>query len=154
MGTTAWAAQPRRRPWFSWRGLMRGLAIVVPILLLAGYVGIAGYTADKLTKPDRKVVVDTPAKYGLAYRDVQFNSTTDQIPLKGWLIDTPGDKVIVMLHGRGGTRLTDDGLEKASLLAGHGYDVFTFDMSAHGQSGGERYGMGALETRDVAGALA
>jgi pimeloyl-ACP methyl ester carboxylesterase len=96
-----------------------------------------------------------PSEYGLKYEDVQFTSTVDNIALSGWLIDSPGDKVIIFMHGRNQTRDRDEAfLEKASILYNHNYDVLMFDFRGHGLSGGERYAMGAWETRDVAGAVA
>ena len=126
---------------------------VVVALLVVGYFGVSAYIADKLSRPARNPPTHTPAEYGLEYEDVEFNSTVDNIPLSGWYIDSPGDKVIVMMHGRDFSREANGGLEKAAVLAGHNYDVFMFDFRAHGLSGGERYAMGAWETRDVAGAL-
>jgi fermentation-respiration switch protein FrsA (DUF1100 family) len=129
------------------------LAIAVPVILLATYFGISAYTIDRLSRPERHALTSTPAEYGMTYEDVSFKSAVDDIPLSGWYIDSHGDKVIVMMHGRNGVRDGGEAMEIASRLYNRGYDLFMFDFRAHGASGGDRYAMGAWETRDVTGAL-
>ena len=120
----------------------------------AAYFGICTYAARRLSRPDRKALASTPSEYGLRYEDVQFASAEDYIKLSGWLIGAHGDRAIIMLHGRDLTRDRDEAfLEKASILHNHGYDVLMFDFRGHGLSAGERYAMGAWETRDIAGAI-
>jgi pimeloyl-ACP methyl ester carboxylesterase len=128
------------------------IAIAVPILAVVVYLGISAYVFNQLSHPHRSPVTTTPAEYRLAYQDVEFSST-DGIPLSGWYIDSPGSKVIVMMHGREGVRDGPPAMDIAALLAAHNYDVFMFDFRAHGNSGGDRYSLGQLEVRDVAGAL-
>lgn len=136
-------------------GRIAGIAAAVLVALsIVAYFGVSTYVADKLSRPDHKVPAGNPASYGLKYEDVTFPSASDGIALSGWLIDSPGDKVIVMMHGRGMARDLDEAyLEKAALFERNGYDVFMFDFRAHGLSAGERYSLGPWETRDVAGAL-
>src|SRR6185369_14465716 len=87
---------------------------------------------------------------------VQFPSAIDNVRLKGWLMGTGSGRTIVVLHAKDGTRadptvgLPD--LERA--LVQHGYRVLAFDFRGHGESGGDRVSIGALEPRDVSGALA
>lgn len=152
MGTTTTAAR-RTRARINSRRLVAVLAAVLLALAGAGYLGISAYVADRLSRPARNPPVNTPANYGLQYEDVKFNTAVDNIPLSGWYIHSAGQKVIVMLHGRDFSREANGGLEKAAILAQHGYDVFMFDFRAHGFSGGERYAYGQWETRDIAGAL-
>jgi pimeloyl-ACP methyl ester carboxylesterase len=129
------------------------MAAILAAVLVVGYFGISAYVADKVSHPDRFALTSTPAQYGLPYEDVSFSSTVDNIPLSGWYIDSPGDKVIIMMHGRNGRRDGGDALEIASKIAAHNYDVFMFDFRAHGASGGTQYSMGQWEVRDVEGAL-
>jgi len=154
MATTTMAARPakRARPRL---GRIAGIAGgILAILLVLGYLGMSAYVANKLTMPERNPVDSTPAAYGLVYEDVGFTSTVDNIPLRGWLIDSPGDKAIVMLHGQNQNRMRDEAsLEKAALFTDNGYDVLMFDFRGHGESGGQRYAFGQWETRDLAGAL-
>ena len=154
MATDIVSARPVTRVKPRLRRIVGIIAAAVVVLLALAYFGIGAYAANKLTRPDRQTLVSTPAQYGLAYEDVTFGSTVDNIQLSGWLIDSPGDNAIIMLHGRNQTRDRDEAyLEKASILNGQGYDVLMFDFRAHGLSGGERYTMGQWETRDVAGAV-
>ena len=41
----------------------------------------------KLIHPSRIALVETPAKFGLAFRNIEFPSTVDRVRLSGWLID-------------------------------------------------------------------
>ncbi len=134
----------------------RTLVIVAGVVVLVGivaYFAIGAYVADQVSHPERHPLTQTPAAYGLKYQEVAFESAVDHIPLRGWYIDSPGDKVIVQLHGRNGTRDSGSALAVAKMLADHNYDVLMFDFRGHGESGGERYSVGLLEVRDVAGAL-
>ena len=153
MNSGAVAAQQARRGRTRVRRILVTVGVALAVILVVVYFGVSVYSADKLSRPARNPATHTPAEYGLKYEDVQFNTAVDNIPLKGWFIDSAGSKTIIMLHGRDYSREANGGLEKAAVLAGHGYDVLMFDFRAHGTSGGERYAMGAWETRDVTGAL-
>ncbi len=153
MSTRAVAVQPVRRVELRRRRILLIAASVIAVILIGGYFGISAYAADKLSRPERFALTSTPSQYGLQYEDVTFNSTVDNIKLSGWYIDSPGDKVIIMMHGRNGRRDGGDALEIASKIAAHNYDVFMFDFRAHGASDGERFSMGQWEVRDVEGAL-
>src|SRR5690242_12609641 len=95
------ATRPRRHHML-WR-----LGAAIPILLLVAYLGVCAYTADRLSRPARNLPKSTPAQYGLPYENVQFPGADDNIPLRGWYIDSPGDQVIVLVHGRNGVRDAD-----------------------------------------------
>ena len=119
------------------------------------YVLISVYAAEKFTHPLRQSVPPC-STYGLTCTDVQFPSTTDAIPLRGWWIKGGAKATILLLHGRDGRR--DDPsiglMDIAHGLLDQGYNVFTFDFRAHGESGSDRYSIGDWERRDIAGALA
>ena len=156
METTPESPQPRKRAGFSVARILRILAIAIVMLLPIAYLGISTVVADKLSKPTRKSLTSNPAALEMRYENVQFNSVPDNVPLKGWYVDSPGEKVIVMMHGRNSIR--DDTsvgmLDIAKELYGNNYDLLMFDFRAHGESGGERYSLGWWETRDIAGAIA
>jgi pimeloyl-ACP methyl ester carboxylesterase len=135
------------------------LAAVVVTLL---YVVVCGYMALVLTRSQRFPLERTPATYGLAYEDVAFPSRVDRLPLRGWLISpivaegAPRVRPVVVVHGRNGNRERGPGggvLEIAAHLARAGHPVVTFDLRGAGESGGERFTLGAQEVRDVAGAV-
>ncbi len=154
-GTELTAAKPqvatRRR--LIIRRRVTVLAITLSVLLLAAYFVVSSIVADRLSHPTRRAVASTPAEKGMQFEDVQFNSSVDNIPLKGWYIDSPGSKVVLVMHGRNSNRAGGDILEIVKGLYDRGYDAFAFDFRAHGESGGERYSLGLMETRDVDGAL-
>jgi uncharacterized protein len=135
----------------------RWMVALALALLLAGavaYLAPSAYVVDKFSTAARLPVTDTPAAYGLSYQPVTFYSTADHVRLEGWFIDSPGSKVILLLHGWNQNR--DEGgkaLQVAKALVAHNYDVFMFDFRGHGQSGDGRMTLGQFETRDVAGAL-
>lgn len=126
------------------------------LLLLLGvvYMAVSGYIAYDLWHPVRNALHTTPAAYGFDYEDVEFRSAVDNIPLNGWFIDSPGTKTVLVMHGSNSVRDNYIGMEVSRALVQQGYDVFTFDFRGHGESGGDIGSLGALETRDISGALA
>jgi alpha-beta hydrolase superfamily lysophospholipase len=129
---------------------------VIVILLAAGYVGVSTVTADQFTRPKRIAVVGSPADLGLTFETVEFASLIDGISLRGWWMPAPGsDRAVVIVHGRNSTRSASNGdlTKQAQGLVKAGYSVLSFDLRAHGESGGERYSFGPLERRDVLGAV-
>jgi dipeptidyl aminopeptidase/acylaminoacyl peptidase len=132
---------------------VRGVAVLL-LLIVIVYLAIGAVLADKLSATTRHPLTSTPANYGLTYERVQFRSA-DGIPLAGWYIGSPGAQTILVLHGQDGER--DDPsiglMDIDRALVQHGYDVLTFDFRGYGESGGDRFSLGDLEVRDVAGAL-
>lgn len=126
------------------------LCSAVPAAL---YFAIGGYMAYRLSHPPRQPLERTPALYGLAFENVTFRSEVDHIALRGWYIDTPGERVILMLHGLGGNRAYETDMRIARALALHNYDVMMFDFRGHGESGDAPISVGEHEVRDVAGAI-
>jgi fermentation-respiration switch protein FrsA (DUF1100 family) len=128
---------------------------VLLVASLLSYIAVCAYAADRFSHPSR-LPVGQCRDYGLTCEDVQFPSTVDNVPLRGWFIGGTGPRTIMMLHGRDGRR--DDpaiGLMAiAQAFHAHGYSLLMFDFRAHGLSGGDRYSLGDWERRDVAGALA
>ncbi len=132
---------------------LKPIAILL-LLLAVVYLAVSSYVAYSLWHPVRHALHTTPAAYGLQYEDVQFTSAVDSISLKGWLMDSPGKETILVMHGSNSVRDNYIGMEVSRALVQHGYDVFTFDFRGHGESGGDVGALGALETRDISGALA
>src|SRR4051794_38299059 len=118
------------------------------------YAVVSVAVAYKVWHPLRRPLHTTPAAYGLPYAEVQFPSAGDNIPLKGWFIDSPGAKTVLVMHGSNSTRDNYINMELSKALVQHGYDVLTFDFRGHGESGGDLTSIGEWESRDVAGALA
>lgn len=119
-------------------------------LVGSGTLAFAWYGTERISRPRRRQAVETPADHGMPFYDVAFPSS-DGIPLRGWLI--PGDDpvgTIVICHGYGSDKA--DGLDGAAFLR-PSFNVLSFDLRGHGQSGGTRTSLGYLECRDIAGAV-
>ena len=105
--------------------------------------------ADMMIKPFQSPLFDSPANYGLDYEDVEFQAS-DGVTLRGWLIKSGTDKVIVQSHfgvqcNRAGYCPKGKGLIKpwkeditflrqAKYLADKGYSVLMYDLRGHGES--------------------
>jgi uncharacterized protein len=129
------------------------MAAFLAFTVLGLYAAVSVSVAYTIWHPVRHPLHTTPEAYGLRYQDVSFKSAVDNIPLKGWFINSPGSRVVLVLHGSNSVRDNYIGMELSKALVEQGYDVFTFDFRGHGESGGEVGALGALETRDIAGAL-
>jgi hypothetical protein len=82
-----------------WRGSFLFL-LVSPPVLLGLYLMACWLILAALITPERKRADHTPA--ALRFYDTQllsFESTEDQVPLRGWLVPAKGDRVIVLVHG-------------------------------------------------------
>ncbi len=82
-----------------------------------------------------KKLVRTPADIGLAYRDIEFESS-DGMPLHGWLLPAEGEVKgsVLFLHGNAENISTHIG--SVFWLPSEGYNVFLFDYRGYGKSGG------------------
>lgn len=129
-------------------------ALVLAILAL-GYFGVGLFVAVRLSAaPDPRPPEQTPADYGLDYREVGFRST-DGLDLAGWWVPRNGaSRAAVLVPGLGADKSERHVLETAPLYARAGYSVLMIDLRAQGSSEGERITMGYQEVRDVRGALA
>jgi pimeloyl-ACP methyl ester carboxylesterase len=130
----------------------------VAALLCVAYLAICLFAATMLTAPPRNVDPErTPARFGQAYRDVQFASRTPGLELAGWYLENAtGDRALVLVHGHTSSRSTEFKGRFVDLVVGlhrRGFTVLAFDLRGHGQSDPARTGFGALEHADVAGAI-
>lgn len=141
--------------------------VVIGLLILSGllttlYVGVVVTGSMLLTHPTLVPITETPAKYGLAFRDVSFESRTDHLKLRGWFIPgvLPDGRltaacVIIMVQGKDGNR-ADPSLGLLDLsadFAQRGFAVLSFDLRGHGQSAPAPFSFGQFEQRDVLGAV-
>src|SRR5688500_17947846 len=95
------------------------------LLLAVGYLAVSSFVAYSIWHPVGKALHTTPAAYGLEYEDIQFNGAVDSIPLKGWFINSPGTKTVLVMHGSGSVRDNYISMEVSRALVQHHYDVFT-----------------------------
>ena len=135
-------AATRRRWW----------ALILALVLVATYLVVwtLGQAVAATYAPRPELGVRTPADLGLGYRDVTFPSS-DGEELAGWYIPTRNGAAVALMHGAGSTRSAV--LERAAVLAEHGYGVLLFDARGHGESGGRAMDFGWYGESDAIGAV-
>lgn len=112
-----------------------------------GYVGAAYSVSRFLTRPRRRKIINTPAKFDLNFTDVRLE-TEDGIRLAGWLTEPESPRgTIVLFHGMRHNR--ESMLERIRFLHAAGYRCLALDHRAHGESSGKRVSFGWYEARDV-----
>lgn len=140
----------------SQRKLQFALALVIVTALLAGggFIGLNIWQKldEAIYHQGRGVITDdTPRYFDLPYQNLQFKSSRG-ITVKGWYV--PGmytDKAVILVPGLGGTRWSM--LWHVPFLVDAGYNVLLFDPQSTGLSGGNRYGFGYFESKDVQHAI-
>ncbi|GMA14266.1 alpha/beta hydrolase [Deinococcus metallilatus] len=119
----------------------------------------------------RTPVLRRPSDIGLEYEEVFFPSL-DGIPLEAWLIPADSDRLLIVNHPMTCNRYGFPGhlppwntmfggfevnfLPELKHLHDAGYNILTYDLRNHGQSGqanGGISGLGLLECRDVVGSV-
>lgn len=118
----------------------------------------------------RTPILRNPAEYGMAYEEISFPAQ-DGVILEGWFIPGKSDRLIIMNHPMPANRYGYPGhldpwknfggfevnfLPEYKALHDAGYNILTYDMRNHGQSGmgnGGLVGHGLFEYRDVIGSL-
>jgi uncharacterized protein len=152
--SVAAAATNRRAPRNKRLRLLAGL---IPLLALALYLIISAVAILKLTSPPRRANAQTPAAYGLEYRDLSFPARGGDVMISGWLMPWPSKaRAVVLVHGRNMSRSTEFDnrfVEFAAGLQRRGFSVLMIDLRGHGQSGEARLSFGINERRDVEGAV-
>jgi dipeptidyl aminopeptidase/acylaminoacyl peptidase len=137
-------------------------AIVLVVLLLAGYLAVGAIAADRLTYAQRLFTDDTPQAHGMSYEDVSFPARLDGLNIAAWYIpadeNQTADKssAIVMVHGWNASRtnaFNHHFLDLAQALQQAGFSVLMIDLRGHGQSADSRFTFGHFERRDVLAAI-
>lgn len=140
------------------RSIKVALAACIGLVML--YMGVMAYVANRVEFSPPLPITQTPASFGLSYRDVTFYSRIDHVRLRGWFI--PGvlpdgrltaGRTVIMVHGTGSNRASPLLLGLGSQLARHGFAVFAFDMRGMGESAPAPLSEGYFEQRDVLGAV-
>src|SRR5689334_17239865 len=129
---------------------------------LAAYLGVCAYAARRLAFSKPLAIEQTPADFGLDFRDVSFRSRDDGILLRGWLIPGVGaggqptlERTIIAVHGAWQNR-TDPAIGLLALccaLARAGFAVLAFDLRGHGESQIAPFTLGYSEQSDILGAV-
>jgi uncharacterized protein len=135
--------------------LIRGLAVFVAIfaLLVAWLLAIE----DRLVYFPTRVLVATPADYGLEYERIALR-TEDGLSLMGWVMPAEEKRWLVYFHGNGEN--VSRYLSLMPALHGLGFNLLLFDYRGYGESEGApseeglymdaRAAYGFLRDRDVA----
>ncbi len=136
------------------------ILLILSAVLMFGYSAISLYTAMIVESQPAVPVTQTPAAFGLHYRDVTFSSRIDHVRLRGWFI--PGvlpnghltaNRTLIVVHGTGSNRASPLVLGVSAALARKGFAVLAFDMRGMGQSDPAPLSEGYFEQRDVLGAV-
>ena len=150
---------------------------VFAMILILASVGVFAYVffcyfiSRTVIRLDRQPVPRTPEDYGMSYQNTEFKAA-DGVRIKGWLIPSSSDKLIVITHVGGLTKygsarafrsiskLYDQEVEflkVARHLHKQGYWVLTFDFRNHGESDPSpndgKTGVGLEEYLDVLAAM-
>ena len=147
------------------------IIIIVIICLALVYLGLCYFIAYSAVHQNRQPVPKNPGDYGLKFENIEFRSA-DGVNIKGWLIPSDLDKVIIMTHVAGLTKYGSsttyknptkmynkelEFLKTAAHLHKAGYWVLMFDFRNHGESGFDpNKGMASIglkEYQDVTAAL-
>ncbi len=152
------------------------LWVIAGLLALAAiaYLGIGYVVYNKLSKVTLGATENpsnTPSKFtvGLVkwksfdtspywvpkYEDVSFPSRQAGINLKGWYMEaSPTAPVVIVTHGIGTGKFTENVLTPAGMLYKNGFNVLVYDLRNHGSSDsdGGRTSVGNKEYLDVLGA--
>ncbi len=90
----------------------------------------------------------SPARYGLAYRDVRL-PTSDGATLSGWYLPSRNAAAVVLTHGSGAGSTKASVLPQAEILARSGFGVLLIDARGHGASSGDAMDFGWFGERDI-----
>jgi uncharacterized protein len=132
----------------------------IPVLLLIAYWVVNNVLPYSAIKPMRSNPAHQqwrlpqgaePKDYGLNANVLDVTSF-DNLMLKGWFFKAeirPDYKplTLIYLHGIGGCK--EHFLPAAQGMVSQGFNVLTFDLRAHGQSGGDYCTFGFKEKQDI-----
>ena len=127
------------------------IIVEIIIIFLATVILVSGLAFYQAIKPPRWSVSKNPADYGMKYEKINFPST-DGINLVGWFIPALeiSDKTIIMMHGYPASK--SDIIDLGVFLHNQ-YNLFFFDFRYMGESEGKFTTAGALEIKDLMGAI-
>jgi pimeloyl-ACP methyl ester carboxylesterase len=147
-------AEKPKRP--RWRRILKRVIItliILAVILLFGVIpwGLAALVTSAGTRPMDRGLTETPATFGLQFRDIEFQ-TTDGVKISGWLIPSR-DKHTTIIYSHGLFRSRRELLDRAMDLCRLGYGALLYDSRNHGSSGKARVSLGYNERWDVEAAV-
>jgi uncharacterized protein len=132
------------------RGWFRPL-VAVASALVAFVLVFPTWQALYVTNVPRTTLgAETPADFGVPYRDVRFPAS-DGVELSGWYLPSRNGAAVVVMHGAGSTRSAV--LRHSVVIASHGYGVLLYDARGHGRSAGRAMDFGWYGNQDMSGAV-
>jgi fermentation-respiration switch protein FrsA (DUF1100 family) len=137
-----------KKPIFS----KRSVYYIASLSLICAVAAWGWFSSSLLLKPARMRQYTDPSARHMAFEKIAFKSP-DGIQLSGWFVPSAGRSAstIVVCHGWKADKA--EMLPIASFLHDIGYNLLFFDFRNHGESGAAYTTLGALETRDIAGAI-
>lgn len=128
----------------AWLG---NLAARVALASGVGYLALSYTISRFMTRPRRRKIVETPAKFGLPFKEAEIE-TADGLTLKAWVVEAHGAKgTVALFHGMRHNRQTM--LSRVPILHEAGYRCVLIDHRAHGESPGKLVSFGWYEALDV-----
>jgi pimeloyl-ACP methyl ester carboxylesterase len=158
----------------TWVKVLIGIAIVLFVLAIAGYLFAGNMIYSKLSnvagtcdqwmanRPDNYTLhedwpaFDVTPYFMSGWEEVRFPSRDPGIEIAGyWIERTPGGPTVIYTHGMGGCKGALEVLIPAGMLARNGINVLLIDLRDVGESTYEdgRSAIGNEEYQDVLGAF-
>lgn len=134
------------------RRVMRAGAVIVFVLSLA-YLSLSTLILNNSLAVQRKIPLKTPLDMGLLAERLHFESLADRVPLKGWFLNSWGDRAIILVHGIDSHGWDGSQVEITQAYLKAGFNVLVFDLRGHGRSGGKQLGLGWQERGDLKSAV-
>lgn len=153
--TTAGEGTARPHPWRRRALVAAGVVLVLGVLL---YLSAALVVVMVMSRPKRQIdLADTPARFGIEYKDVRFPARGGDAQIAAWYLPHPAGRIaLVMAHGKDSSRTREHGSRNTELMAAlyrKGLAILAIDLRGHGQSSDARFSFGLNEHRDVLGAV-
>jgi dipeptidyl aminopeptidase/acylaminoacyl peptidase len=131
------------------------LAVASVVLILGLYLGVCWWiTRPIIELRTRAEHLVTPAELGFPKaKSLSFKSADDQVVLRGWLLRSPGERAIILLHGIDSHSWDGQAPDVVRAYLDAGFAVLLYDLRGHGDSGGDYPGFGWKDPGDVRAAV-
>ena len=118
------------------------------------YGGACWVVLNTIITPIRPDVMLGPRQLGFPEAEaLVFESAEDRLRLRGWLVESVGDRAIILVHGIHSYAWDGPAPDVVRAYVNSGLHVFLFDLRAQGASDGDHLGLGWLERGDVRAAV-